>query len=85
MELSVNFFSHEAGELVVKKGGAIIDRLPFNFNRNLEAVLIQGIDKILERNRMDLLSLKKMKVEGVLKSESLSHQLAATFIKALKS
>lgn len=85
MDLDILFVSTEAGELVMKEGSQLIDRLAFKFNKNLEAVLIQTIDKILERNRMDILSLKKMKVNGLLKPESLSYQIAETFIKALKS
>lgn len=85
MELKVLFRDHCSGELVVKNKRTVIDRFPFEFDRNLEEALIVSIDKILERNTMDVLSLKSMKVGGNIGSESLSYQIATSFIKALKS
>lgn len=85
MNIDIILKKQERGELVVKRGEKIVGRQFFKFNKNLEEVLITGIDKILEKNRMDLLSLKSIKVGGELGSESLSYQLAKTFIKAFKS
>ncbi|MDO8495798.1 MAG: hypothetical protein Q7S32_04810 [bacterium] len=69
----------------MKKGKKVLDKLSFVFERNLDAVLIEGIDKLLERNKMVISSLKKMKIEGQIGKESLSYQIATAFIKALKS
>jgi hypothetical protein len=85
MELAIHFQDHRLGELIVRKGQITLDRWPFVFERNLGEVLIEGIDKVLERNKMEVLSLKKMKIEGQVGKESLSYQIGTAFIKALKS
>lgn len=85
MDIDIVLKNEGVGELVVKKAGKIVERQSFKFNRNLEEVLITGIDKILERNKMGVSSLKKMKVKGELRTESLTCQLARTFVKALVS
>lgn len=83
MVLEINFKSHDTVVLILKDGRKIIDLLDLNFDRNLDEVLIGAVDKILEKNKIDILSLKKGAITGKLAKESLSHQVAKSFIKGL--
>lgn len=83
MILELNFKNKNIVSLILKGGQKVIDRADFEFDRNLDEVLIVSIDKILEKNNMDILSLKKAKITGKSEKNSLSHQVAKTFIKGL--
>lgn len=83
MILELNFKNKKIVSLILKDGQKIIDHADFKFERNLDEVLIASIDKILEKNNMDILSLKKGKITGKLERNSLSRQVAKTFIKGL--
>lgn len=60
-----------------------MDRAGFCWERNLEEVLIESIDKILERNKMNLLTLKIVEWGGKLDKRGLTYQLVSSFKKAL--
>lgn len=83
MVLEVFFESHNKVSLILKNGPKVIDQADFEFNRNLEQVLIAGLDKILNKNKMSLLSLKRVRIAGKIKKDSLSYQIAQVFKKAL--
>lgn len=83
MQLVIHFSDARAGEVTLRKGKRIIDRAGFCLERNLEEVLIESIDKILERNKMDLFTLKIGKGGGKLDEQGLTYQLVSSFQKAL--
>ena len=66
-------------------GKKCIDTLTFEFEANLDSVLIVGVDKILKRNRIDTLSLKTIKVIGKVEKGSSAYKIAQTFIEAIKA
>ena len=71
--------------MILKEKREEIDVLDLEFDRNLETVLISGLDKILNKNKMSLLSLKTVKITGQIKKDSLSFQITESFKKALNS
>ena len=83
MILEIIFEKHNQVSLIIKNGPKTIDRVGFQFNRNLEQVLISGLDKILNKNRMALLSLKRVRIGGEIDKNGLSYQIAQSFKKAL--
>ena len=72
-------------ELKLQDGKKCIDTLTFEFEANLDSVLIVGVDKILKRNRIETLSLKTIKVAGEVDKFSSASKIAQTFIEAIKA
>lgn len=85
MELIINFKDRGKVELRLKRGRVLIDTLTFEFEANLDSVLIAGVDKVLKRNRIETLSLKTVKVSGNVEKSSSAYKIAQTFIEAIKS
>ena len=81
--LEIRFEQHNRVSLLVKNNTKVIDQADFSFERNLEQVLIAGLDKILNKNKMSLLSLKRVRITGKVRKDSLSYQIAQAFKKAL--
>jgi len=71
--------------LELMEGKKLIDSLTFEFEANLDTMLIAGVDKILKRNRIESLSLKTVKVSGNIEKSSSAYKIAQTFIEAIKS
>ena len=86
MNLIINF-TEKRGEVELKlqDGKKLIDSLTFEFEANLDSVLIVAVDKILKRNRIDTLSLKTVKVSGNIEKSSSAYKIAQTFIEAIKA
>ena len=72
-------------ELKLQEGKKLIDSLTFDFEANLDSVLISAVDKILKRNRIETLSLKTVKVLGNVEKSSSAYKIAQTFIEAVKA
>ena len=86
MNLIINF-TEKRGEVELKlqDGKRLIDTLTFEFEANLDSVLISAVDKIMKRNRIEALTLKTIKVSGKVDKGSSAYKIAQTFIEALKS
>ena len=86
MNLIINF-TEKRGEVVLelKDGKKLIDSLTFNFEANLDKMLISGVDKILKRNRINPMSLKTIETAGEVDKFSSAHKIAETFIEAIKA
>ncbi|OGN13078.1 MAG: hypothetical protein A3J47_01135 [Candidatus Yanofskybacteria bacterium RIFCSPHIGHO2_02_FULL_43_22] len=86
MNLIINFTEKRGeGELKLQKGKVCIDTLTFDFEANLDSVLISAVDKICKRNRIETLSLKKVKVAGNIEKSSSAYKIAQTFVEAIKA
>ena len=85
MELIINFKDRGEVELQLKRGRVLTDSLTFDFEANLDSVLIAAVDKILKRNRIDTSSLKTIKVAGNIEKSSSAYKIAQTFIEAIKA
>ena len=86
MNLIINF-TEKRGEVELKllNGKRLIDTLTFEFESNLDSVLISAVDKILKRNRIETLSLKTIKTAGEVDKFSSANKIAETFIEATKA
>lgn len=84
MELIINFKDRGKVELQLKYGRVLIDSLTFEFESNLDMVLISAVDKILKENRIEELSLKTVRVEGDIDKNSSAYKIVQTFIGAWK-
>ena len=71
--------------LELRDGKRLIDTLTFEFESNLDSVLISAVDKICKRNRIETLSLKTVKVAGEIEKLSSAYKIAQTFIEAIKA
>jgi len=85
MDLIINFKDRVKVELQLKRGRVLTDTLTFEFEANLDSVLISAVDKIIKRNRIESLSLKTVKVSGNVEKSSSAYKIARTFIEAIKS
>ena len=83
MTLEIFFKNRNFVSLILKDKQKTIDILDLEFDRNLDTMLITGLDKILNKNRMSLSSLKRVRIAGEIKKNSLSYQIAQSFKKAL--
>ena len=83
LNLEIFFKNRNSVSLILKDKQKKIDTLDLQFDRNLEHILISGFDKVLNKNRVSLSSLKKIKIVGKVKKNGLSYQIAQAFKKAL--
>ena len=86
MNLIINFTEKRGeAELQLRDEKKLIDSLTFEFEANLDTVLIEAVDKILKKNTIDTSSLKTVKVVGEVNKDSSAYKVAQTFVEALKS
>ena len=86
MNLIINFTEKKGEvELKLQDGRKLIDSLTFDFEANLDSVLISAVDKICKRNRIERLSLKTIQVLGKVEKSSSAYKIAQTFIEAIKA
>ena len=86
MNLIINFTKKRGEvELKLQKGKKLIDSLTFDFEANLDSVLISAVDKICKRNKINPLSLKTVKTSGNVEKSSSAYKIAQTFIGAIKA
>ncbi len=86
MNLIINFTEKKGEvELKLQDGRKLIDSLTFDFEANLDSVLISAVDKICKRNRIERLSLKTIQVLGNVEKSSSAYKIAQTFIEAIKA
>ena len=70
--------------LKLVKNGTTIDVVTIKYYHDLSDVLITGLDKFLERNKLDLKSLKSYKIRGDLGQDSTSYKIASAFVRGLQ-
>ena len=99
MDLIINFKDRGKVELQLKRGRVLTDTLTFDFEANLDLMLISAVDKILKRNRIDTSSLKTatrespngavafmaIKATGKVNKDSSAYKIVQTFMEAIKS
>lgn len=67
----------------LKEGRQTIDEENLTISQNLDTLLIRAIDKILNRNTIDRLSLKTLEISGKMRSEAVSGMILKTLKNAL--
>ena len=64
------------------KGG--VDSVTAKYYHDLSEVLINSLDKLLKRNKLDLKVIKSHKIQGNLGTDSTSHKIATAFVAGLQ-
>jgi len=83
--LIINFTGHKQIRLELEQDEGRVEAVDFSFDRNLDTLLIENIDKILKRNRITALSLGAVKVAGAVDPNSSAYKIVQTWIEAIKS
>lgn len=71
--------------LKLVKNGRTLDLQSTKYYHDLSDMLITGLDKLLERNKIDTSSLKSFKIKGNLGQDSTSYKIASAFIAGLQT
>jgi hypothetical protein len=61
LTLTIEFTGFKQVRLLLTGGGQQIDAVDFSFDSNLDTMLIDSLDIILKKNRIDSLSLHKVR------------------------
>lgn len=85
MILVFRFMARGQGEVALTEANKQLDIESFEFHRNLDMVLLETIDKLLKRNRITLLSLEKVSIEGDIEQNSLAYTIAKTCAEAIET
>ncbi len=83
MELFISSKTNNAITLTLQHGHTIIDTVDFSFDKNLDDVLIQTIDKFLKRNRIDTFALYAITVDSGIDPVSSCAKILQTFATAV--
>ncbi|MEK7195062.1 MAG: hypothetical protein AAB667_02305 [Patescibacteria group bacterium] len=70
--------------VVLGIGKEAVGHVDFSFDNNLETLLIDTIDKLLKKNRIDPSSLNKVQIGGVIDKNSLAYRIARTVVCAME-
>ena len=82
--LELHFPGRHQLRLKLSQNGGVLDTLDFSFQGDLDTVLLEGVDKFLKKNRIDLLTLGDISVTGDIDEESSAYKVAHTWIAAVK-
>jgi len=63
MELEIGYLGGNKIAVNLKSGRQSIETVDFEFDKNLDTLLIDSIDKILKRNKIEISSLKSVKLK----------------------
>jgi hypothetical protein len=85
LTLTIEFTGFKQVRLLLTGGGQQIDAVDFSFDSNLDTMLIDSLDIILKKNRIDSLSLHKVEVKGDVDPNSSAYKVAIACAEALKS
>ena len=69
-------------ELRLNVAGELLDMEEIASVGHLDQTLIEGVDKILKRNRIDPMSLSAVRTVGRIDKNSSSHKIIAAFLQA---
>jgi hypothetical protein len=72
-------------DLRIDADGKLLDVAEIKPVGHLDNTLIEGVDKLLKRNRIDPISLSAVRAVGSIDKNSSSHKIIAAFLKAANS
>ena len=84
MKLVLNVKESGALNIELKNGAKIVDRELLTIAPGFDSILIGSIDKLLSRNRIERLSLKKVEIAGEIDEKSVSGMIIRTVAQALR-
>ena len=65
--------------------GQLMDELIIPLDMNFDTLLVTSIDKILKRNRIDIVHLTKGTISGIVDKSSVAYGIAFTVLEALEA
>ncbi len=83
MKIFINLKQPNIAVVGVKQGSRYTAKESLTIGQEFDTLLIRVIDKLLEENRMDRLSLKTLEIQGNLKPGTVSSMILNTLISAL--
>ena len=69
--------------LILKKGRFLLDNAQVLIDRHFDHFLIEGVDKLLKRNRINPMALNRVVLSGHIDKNSSSHKMATAFLQAI--
>lgn len=84
MKLILTIKNENSVQIYLKQGRNVIDQEDLTISHNLDTLLIGVIDKILSRNRISRLSLKRLEIPAKLKNGTVSNMILKTIKVGLK-
>ena len=72
-------------EVALMDGDRQVDAVDFGFDKNLDTLLIDSIDKFLKRNKIDPLSIQSVQVSPDIDKNSSLYKIVRTFQSALET
>ena len=69
--------------LILKKGRFLLDNAQVLIDRHFDHFLIEGVDKLLKRNRINPMALNQVVLSGHIDKNSSSHKMATAFLRAI--
>ena len=84
MKLAIQLKKEYTLLIHLKQGRKVIDHQSLTISTNLDTLLITAIDKLLAKNRIERLSLKKAGIKGKFKPGAVSSMIIKTVVMALQ-
>lgn len=84
INISISFNPDHQVSVALDAGKDRLGHVDFSVDNNLETLLIDAIDKLLKKNRIDPSSLNKVRIGGVVDKNSLAYRIARTVVRAMK-
>lgn len=84
MELIISSKLYQNVTLTLQRGKTVVDAVDFVFDKNLDTVLIESIDKFLKRNKIDVLSLKDVRISRSIDKVSSLYKIIKTWRMAIQ-
>ena len=69
--------------LILRRGGSLLDKAQISVDRHFDHFLIEGVDKLLKRNRINPMALNQVVLSGHIDKNSSSHKMATAFLQAI--
>lgn len=70
-------------DLSLIRDGSLLGAMKIEIGKRFDHCLIDGIDKLLKRNRIKPLSLNRVELVGHIDKNSSSHKMATAFLRAI--
>lgn len=84
INITITFKPDRHVRVALDVGKESVGHVDFSFDNNLETLLIDTIDKLLKKNRIDPSSLNKVRIGGVVDKNSLAYRIARTVVCAME-
>jgi hypothetical protein len=81
--LEIHYLGEKKIQVLLKEGRAVMDTVDFEFDKNVDTLLLESVDKILKRNKIDITSLKNVRLVGDIDKNSSLYKIVKSFESAV--